>query len=107
MHNIESADPKGEALLLDRGLYYAGEAGLYRLDPPFEDDDRGTFEFVIVSSEWMKGDHQRLCCRAFPANSSGEVIEWVQLPEFYSPSGSEMLSLAAAGYRQHIVHPDS
>jgi hypothetical protein len=82
------------ATLLRSGLL-AGDANLYRVDPPMAYED-GTTEYVIVSAvvALYSGPETYI----FPANESGEVIDWLELPGSFKGGMDHDEALRGAGY---------
>jgi hypothetical protein len=92
----------GTATLVKRNLPGAtGVAHLYRLDPPVADTAWGgnpndTFEFVRVSATVVPGSGPETYI--FPADETGAVIDWGELPGSYRGGLDHAEALRGAGY---------
>lgn len=80
---------------------FRGVASLYRLDPPLEARDwrnnlEGTYEYVIVSAadDKFSGPETYL----FPADETGEIVNWDELDGSYKGGFDHARALAGAGY---------
>jgi hypothetical protein len=89
------------AHLIRTGLLL-GDASLYRVDPPMtygdlcDEEDKGTTEFVIVSAVNVPFSGPETYI--FPADSDGEVVDWLELDGSYRGGLDHEAALRGAGY---------
>ena len=78
---------------------WRGVASLYRLTPPLRNHEGEPHEFVIVSATVVPvlfgGGSETYI---FPADATGAVTEWLDLPGSLNHTLSHADALAAAGY---------
>jgi len=78
---------------------YKGDARLYRVDPPAQfdgEETEETTEFVVVSATHVvySGPETYI----FPADSSGEIIDWGELEGSFRGGLDHACALENAGY---------
>ncbi len=73
---------------------WRGDARLYKLDPPMEDDGR-KHEHVVVSAVSVFGEPETYI---FPANQDGAVTDFGELPGSEKGSLNHESALSRAGY---------
>lgn len=72
-----------------------GDARLYRLDPPLADYDGDVHEFVIVSAVVADSGPETYI---FPADESGKITDWLEMPGSFKGALDHVAALANAGY---------
>jgi len=70
---------------------YNGDARLYRMTPPHKGH-----RYVIASAAAAYGNHETYL---FPADASGEVTDWTELPGSLKGQLDHAAALEAAGYQ--------
>lgn len=89
-----------KATLIENLAGWRSDARLYRVDPPMTYDDNKKTNYVVVSAAnvHLSGPETYI----FPANSKGEVLDWLELPGSFRGALDHTRALEGAGYSTSI-----